>query len=391
MGEFRARSDHVVIDADGHVCEPVDLWEANLPASMRDRGPRVRVAPDSGVQQVLVEDAVAIPMGLAGLGNAGMGRNQDFGASLRYPDDLHPGGWDPKARLDVMDAEGIDIAVLYTGLGQSLGGFSDPELSLACHRVWNDWMAEWVSADPDRLVGTAVIPPHDPTRAAAEVQRAKGLGLVAGVMRPNPVHGTPLWSPRFDPMYEAFAGTGMPLGLHGAGLFDIDGASKRMVDLMAMGTHHALILFFDQYLTLAGLVHGGVFERHPELRVLVLECGGGWIAHWMDRFDEFLDAYEWSLPQELSLTPSEYVQRNCIISFDPGERTLPAMADLAGEDILIWASDFPHSDATYPGVVDELVENLEGLPEDRRRKILGANAAAAYGIGDRYERRAGRG
>ena len=84
-----------------------------------------------------------------------MHRNQDFGNALRYPDDLHRGGWDPVERLAVMDAEGIDMAVLYGGLAQSLGGFSDLELAVACHQVWNDWMAEWCSAAPDRLVGTA--------------------------------------------------------------------------------------------------------------------------------------------------------------------------------------------------------------------------------------------
>jgi predicted TIM-barrel fold metal-dependent hydrolase len=354
---------------------------------MRERGPRVCLDAASGTQQVLVEDHVAIPMGLAGLGNAGMHKNQDFGNALRYPDDLHRGGWDANERLAVMDAEGIDLAVLYCGLGQSLGGFTDVALAVASHQVWNDWIAEWASVNPDRLIGTAVIPPHDPKAAAREVERAYGLGLVAGVMRPNPVLGAPLWAPRFDPMYEALAGTGMPLGLHGAGLFDVDGVSKRMIDLMAMGTHHALILFMDQYLTLAGLVYGGVLERHPDLRVLVLECGGGWIAHWMDRFDEFLEAYDWALPAKLSLTPSEYFQRQCVISFDPGERTMDAMADLAGEDKLIWASDFPHSDAKYPGVVDELMESVEAMTPSRQRKILGANAARIYGIEDKYEQR----
>jgi predicted TIM-barrel fold metal-dependent hydrolase len=388
VGDFVPRSAHVVIDADGHVCEPVDLWERELPPSMRERGPRVRWSDGAGTQQVLVEDHVAIPMGLAGLGNAGMHANQEFGNALRYPDDLNPGGWDAAERLAVMDAEGIDMAVLYCGLGQSLGGFDDVDLAIASHRVWNDWIADWTAADPDRLIGTAVIPPHDPAAAAREVERADGLGLVAGVVRPNPVFGVSLWSPHFDPMYEALAGTGMPLGLHGAGLFDVDGVSKRMVDLMAMGTHHALILFMDQYLTLAGLVYGGVFERHPDLQVLVLECGGGWIAHWMDRFDEFLEAYDWALTAPLSLTPSEYFRRNCVISFDPGERTMGAMADLAGEDNLIWASDFPHSDAKYPGVVDELMERVDDLPAERQRKIVGANAARVYRIEDKYDRRA---
>jgi predicted TIM-barrel fold metal-dependent hydrolase len=76
-----------------------------------------------------------------------------------------------------------------------------------------------------------------------------------------------------------------------------------------------------------------------------------------------------------------------VISFDPGERTMGAMADLAGEDNLIWASDFPHSDAKYPGVVDELLEHVEDLPAERQRKIVGGNAARIYGIQDRYEKR----
>jgi uncharacterized protein len=385
--EFVRRTRHVVIDADGHVCEPADLWERNLPPSMQARGLRVR-DDDHGVQQVLVEDGVGIPMGLAGLGNAGMGRNQDFGNALRYPDDLHAGGVDARERLRVMDAEGIDVAVLYCGLGQALGGIRDPELAVGCHAVWNDWIAEWVAVDDSRLIGSSVIPAHDPQAAATEVRRAAALGLKVGVVRPNPIAGQPLWSRHFDPMYEALVETGMPLGLHGAGLFDMEGTSKRMVDLMAMGTHHALILFFDQYLTLSGLVYGGVLERHPELTVLVLECGGGWIAHWMDRLDEFLEAYEWALDAPLSLAPSEYFRRQCLISFDPGERTMSAMADLAGEDNLFWASDFPHSDAKYPGVVDELLESVATMTDDRARKLVGANAARAYGIDKKYDARA---
>jgi predicted TIM-barrel fold metal-dependent hydrolase len=385
---FRRRSAHVVIDADGHVCEPVDLWERNLPASMRARGLRVRFNEQIGTQQLLVEDTVGIPLGLAGLGNAGMRKNRDYGNALRYPEDLHLGGLDARERLEVMDAEGIDIAVLYCGLGQALGGIQDRELAVACHQVWNDWIADWVKPDPARLIGTAVLPAHDPIAAAKEVERIAALGLRAGVIRPNKVYEHPLWSPVFDPMYEALAAHRIPLGLHGAGLYDMEGTSKRMMDLMALGTHHALILFFDQYMTLANLACGGVLERHPDLRVLVLESGGGWIGHWMDRFDEFLSAYDWAVADKIRMKPSEYFRRQCVISFDPGERSMAAMAELAGEDNLIWASDFPHSDAKYPGVVDELLENLEKLPPARAAKVSGANAARVYGIERAYSERA---
>ena len=138
---------------------------------------------------------------------------------------------------------------------------------------------------------------------------------------------------------------------------------------MAPGTHHALILLIDQQLTLSNLTYGGVLERFPELKVIVLECGGGWIAHWMDRLDEFLESYGWATPT-LSLTPREYFQRQCWISFDPGERTAPLLWPLIGADRITWASDFPHSDAKYPGVVDELREYTEGMDERRPRRTV---------------------
>jgi uncharacterized protein len=368
----------IVVDADGHVCEPPDLWERNLPPSMRDRGLRVRWNDEIQTEQVLVEDGVGIPMGLAGLTNAGMHNNENFANAMRY-EDGNPAGFDPHERVRVLDEEGIDIAVLYCGLGQALGGIQDPQLAVACHQVWNDWMAEWASAVPDRLVGSAVIPAHDPAAAAAEVHRAAGMGLRVGVIRPNPVLGRALWSHDFDPMYDALEEHGIPLGLHGAGLYDMEGTSKRMMDLMASGTHHAVILFVDQYITLSNLVYAGVLERHPTLKVAVLECGGGWIAHWMDRMDEFLEAYSWAAAK-LSLAPSEYFQRQCVVSFDPGEHTMGAMARLAGADNLIWASDFPHSDAKYPGVIDELREHTEDMEPSDRAKLFGQNAARLYGI-----------
>ena len=152
----------VVVDADGHVCEPPDLWERNLPPSMRERGLRVRWNDEIETQQVLVEDDVGIPMGLAGLTNAGMHNNENFAQRDalrgRQPRRLRRA----RRACTVLDEEGIDIAVLYCGLGQALGGIQDPQLAVACHQVWNDWMAEWASAVPDRLVGSAVIPAHDP-------------------------------------------------------------------------------------------------------------------------------------------------------------------------------------------------------------------------------------
>ena len=166
---------------------------------------------------------------------------------------------------------------------------------------------------------------------------------------------------------------------HPAGLWDMPGTSRAMAGLMAPGTHHAVILFFDQYMTLANLVYAGVLERHPRLRVAVLESGGGWIAHWMDRLDEFTESYGWQL-LGLRAKPSEYFRRQCFVSFDPGEHTMAALAPLVGADTMIWASDFPHSDARYPGVVDELDEHTAAMTPEARAQLLGGNALRLYGV-----------
>jgi predicted TIM-barrel fold metal-dependent hydrolase len=367
-----------VIDADGHVCEPADLWERGLPSGLRDRGIRLRWNEATGFDECWVEDVMATDRGLVGLGNAGESFDE-FGKGRHY-ESLNPAGFDPRERVKVLDAEGIDLAVLYPGLGLKLGGIRDPELAVASCAVYNDWIAEFAAAAPDRLVGVGALPLQDPAAAVVEVHRMVGMGLKAGFARPNAYNDRHFHSRAYEPVYEALCETGLPLAFHPAGLADMPGASRALGHLMAPGTHHALILQFDQQMTLSNLVYGGVLERFPELRVVVLECGGGWIAHWMDRMDEFLESYGWATPT-LTLEPSDYFRRQCWISFDPGERTPGVLAPLVGTDRLIWASDFPHSDAKYPGVVDELREANAGAPADVQAGLYGQNALAMYRIG----------
>jgi len=367
----------IVVDADGHVCEPADLWEHNLPSHLADRGIRLRWNEATGYDECLVEDRMATDRGLVGLGNAGESF-ADFGRGRHY-ESLNPAGFDPAERVKVLDAEGIDTSVLYPGLGLKLGGIRDPELAVWSCRVYNDWIAEFAAAAPDRLVGVGALPLQDPVAAAEEARRIAPLGLKAGFARPNAHSERPLFAKSYTPLWEALEETGLPLAFHPAGLSDMPGASQSLAHLMAPGTHHALILLFDQQMTLSNLVYGGVLERHPGLKVIVLECGGGWIAHWMDRLDEFRESYGWAAP-DMKLDPSDYFRRQCWISFDPGERTAPILHPLVGADRFVWASDFPHSDAKYPGVVDELREYTEGMDPEARAGLFGTNALTMYDL-----------
>ena len=163
----------------------------------------------------------------------------------------------------MLDSEGIDISVMYPGLGLKLGGIPDPELAVESCAVYNDWIAEWCSVAPDRLKGVGALPMQDPAEAAREAYRIRDRGLVAGFARPNAYNDRPFHHPSYTPVWEALEETGLTLGLHIAGLADMPGAARGLRHLMAPGTHHAMIPVIDQMMTLSNLVYGGVLERHP--------------------------------------------------------------------------------------------------------------------------------
>lgn len=120
-------------------------------------------------------------------------------------------------------------------------------------------------------------------------------------------------------------------------------------------------------------------EKYPRLRVAFLETGGGWLSYWLARLDEFHEKIGRMLPP-LKLKPSEYFSRQCFLSCEPDDVALKTAVTLGTENVLMWASDYPHFDCTFPGVVDELREGCEGLPESAQRKIMGENAARCYGL-----------
>ncbi len=367
------------VDADGHVIEPADLWERELPSSLREQGFRIRWNAETQQEEVYVEGRLLLPAGIVGVGLAGR-PFADVGKGVRYAD-LMPGGFDPRQRLVDMDREGIDVAVLYPSVGLFLEAIEEPRLAEACCRVYNDWLADYCRAEPARLVGVAAVPMQDVNAAVREMDRALDrLGLKGIFVRPNPCNGRALHDPYFDPLWAAAAEAGVPVGLHPSGAGDLPGALQGLrLDAPIMG--HPTIFFVDNLVGFSHMVCGGVLQRHPRLQVVVLEAGGGWLGHWFDRFDHFARVYGWMAP-ELELRPSEYFKRQGYVSFDPDESTLPALLPAIGEDRIVWASDYPHLDATFPGVVRELEEHLAPLPPSAQRKIRGENASRLYGIED---------
>ena len=143
---------------------------------------------------------------------------------------------------------------------------------------------------------------------------------------------------------------------------------------------HPSIFFIDDFIGFSHLVCGGVLERHPKLTIVVLEAGGGWLGALVRPLRPLRRRSTAGWRPTCALKPSEYFKRQCYISFDPDETTLPLLAPVIGEDRIVWASDYPHLDATFPGVVRELEEHLLKLPLSAQDKVRGANAAKLYGL-----------
>lgn len=177
-------SETPVVDADGHVLEPVSAW-AGLPYEHRPRIER----DAAGFEHVIVGDQEILAVSLGLLGTPG---SRMRGQAMKPWEEALPGGFDPVARLADMDVEGIDVAVLYPTLGLYAWGLDDSEQAIAVARAYNDWLAGYCRADPARLFGAAMLPMQDPPAAARELRRAHGeLGFHAAFLRPNPCQPRP--------------------------------------------------------------------------------------------------------------------------------------------------------------------------------------------------------
>ncbi len=361
-----------VVDGDGHVLEPRSAF-AHLPDEHRP----VITTGEGGLDHVTVGGHEVFVGRLGQMGTPGT----DVGAPVGpVPlEAARPGAFDPAARLADLDSEGIDEVVLYPTVGLGFWALTDPVAAVAVARAYNDWLAGFCSAAPARLHGAAMVPLQDPAAAVAELRRARHeLGFVSAFVRPNPCCGRVLVDPANEPFWEAAEELGVAVAVHEGYQLAIPslGSDRRPTNVFVM---HAVSHTFEQMLACAQLIGLGVLERHPSLRVAFLEAGGGWAPYWLARLDHQVPAYHRYAPR-LSLLPSEYFARQCWVSFEIDEEPLAALAPHVGIDRVIWGSDYPHADSTFPGALDELRRTIEPLDDEERRLVLGENARALYGL-----------
>ncbi len=367
-----------IIDADGHIVEPRFFWNDYVEPAFRERVPQI-VKDDQGTDRVkyngeLFAKGVIAPAAMCIPG----GLSEPQRARTLSWDDLRPGSFDPHERIKDMDSEGVDVSILYASIGMFFSGMHDPQLAAAACRAYNNWMADFCRPYPTRLYNVAPVPLQDVAEGIKEMRRVvKEHGVKSVAIRPNPYNNRRFTDPAYDPFWAEAQELHCTVAIHSAVLGDMPtvGFDRYPQFFQRMIIAHP----FEQQMACMDLTCGGVLEKYPKLRIAILESGGGWLAYWLSRLDEFSEKIGHMLPP-LSLKPSEYFLRQCFLSCEPDDVALKTAAVLGLENVLMWASDYPHYDCVFPGVVDELREHCEPLPESARRKIMGENAARCYGL-----------
>jgi predicted TIM-barrel fold metal-dependent hydrolase len=369
----RSGMDRVVISADSHVMEPADLWTAGLPEDLRDRAPRVLANEGRpGYSFHAPGLAASLVSGSWGAGRSGEELKEHL-ANAGY-ESARPSGWDPAERLKDQDVDGVAAEVLYGTLGMRLFRMTDGALQRSIFRVYNDWLAEFCAYAPSRLYGLGLISLWDVDEGVRELERCASLGHKGAMIWGSPPADQPYFHPRYDALWAAAQGLGLPLSLHvvtGMG-------EESRVDFAAAAVRYTLLVHEIQR-SVAQIVQGGVLERFPSLQIVAAESDIGWMPHWMQRMDHGTEKFAAMMDVQLSMQPSEYVRRQVWLTFMDDAIGASTLNEI-GADTFMWGSDFPHADSTWPNSQAVIDKNLVGVDDDIAAKVLRTNAAKLYAI-----------
>jgi predicted TIM-barrel fold metal-dependent hydrolase len=391
-----------MISVDDHVMEPKELWQEQLPASLRERGPRTvrekvklsfkgghygfeRNAEDGQWCDVWLFDDLVTPTGLLHA-PAGVPRDEQRNIPAVY-EDFRDGTWDQTARLSDMDLNHVDAAINYPNIfprfaGQGFLERSDKELALACLRIYNDWMIDdWCAgAGKGRLIPLTLVPLWDPALAAEEVRRCAAKGSYAIAFSENVAKlGQPsLYTGAWDVLWEACQETETSVSMH-------IGSSSSMPttsDDAPLATSMSMYAQNAQG-SLCDWVFSGSLERFPDITIAYAESQVGWMPFQLERMDAVWRDGRGDVDNVKTL-PSEQVKGRvygCV--FDDLHGLINR--DAVGTDHILWETDYPHSDGTFPHsrkIAHELF-TAAGMNAQECRMVLRSNAVKAYGL-DRF-------
>ena len=383
-------ADYKVISSDSHIFEPPDLWTSRIERKYKDRAPHVVEGEEQ--DQWWWCDGRRV---------AGMVFGINLGTRFEDPakitglgrfEDTPLGGYIPDEHVKDMDVDGVDAGVLFPSNAFKLyNSVADSELLSASFRVYNDWMSEFCGSYPDRLHGIAMLNVDDISDGVKELERCAKLGFV-GAMIPvfppmYPHEERRYSSPDFEPLWAAAQDLDMPIHLHIL-------TNRRCYDEAVHGLDSqvpsfggdpslAFLACHDHWpkMSLGDIIFSGAFERYPKLQVGVVEFELSWIPHFLDRLDyTYTDRGFFGTekrPLGEGSLPSDYFHRNCFAGFQEDGLGIQ-LRNIIGVDNIMWGSDYPHPESTFPRSREIIEEVLVDCTEEEKVKIVGGNAARVY-------------
>lgn len=356
---------HELISADSHVNPPPTMWADYLPAALRDRAPRVESTAEGDFQ---VFEGRRTP--LLGINAMAGKKPEQYSWNVRRLEEQRAGGYDPAARLADMDLDGVHAEVIY-------GGGPLPsqqaELRVASYAAYNDWLADFCAKDPKRLLGVAYLPTETPELAVAEVKRAAGRGLRGGVIPRFPGDGE-WFDPEWDALWRALLDVGWAAAIHVGG----KARTAAMPSLDATGFMSDLLMSkFAMAEAVSRIVLSGVLARYPDLKIVSVEGQLGWLAFTHYYLDHIWEKHRFWTKSELKERPSVYFRRQVYATFMEDPVGLREREHI-GVDNILWSSDYPHSETTWPNSRKLTDAWTRDFPETERRKILFENAERLY-------------
>jgi uncharacterized protein len=375
------------ISADSHIdlsWLPATLFVDNASADFRNRMPFVEDSPEGPrwTTRSGVSLGFACQLGTSGRKYVpGMSSRADKMAAEGLFDDGLRGInriADPRLRIESQEHDGLEGELLYGILGMS-ARLRDPEASVEMLRIYNDWLEDFCSYAPERLLGLAQIPCHNVELAMTEARRVAGAGKLRGFDMAAASHQLPYYHPDWEPFWGLANETRIPVHFHtfGPELPNMTGWDAQTKE-KARAVGFARGQFLRASEIISGLIMGGTFDRFPEVRVVFAESGIGWIPYLLDRLNWTWDE-EFKNSLSLKLRPSEYWYRHCYASFQVEDNALPIL-HLVGYDNILWASDFPHPDGLWPESQAYIQAMFKDLDPDVRDKIVYGNVGRLFGL-----------
>ncbi len=392
-GEATAAGDWAfgpIVDADAHIDPPYDMWKTYLPGHLRDLAPVIEEGEEC---DWIIFEGNRRPVRM--INNQAGRSGKDFKMVGKLSEQR--AAWDPTQRLADMDADGIDTAILFGG--GPLGTLNS-DLYIESFEAYSRWVRDFADADPRRLVPIGYVPMRDIDETIGQVKRLAAMGFRAinipafpqnpdgwsttssvkalkdgqvSALTGDPKGERQYWQPEFDRLWATVCDLGLAITFHlGARVPRFGEKQFFLADMpmskLAMAEPIAIMIF------------NGIFQRFPDLRIATVESGVGWFAWFAEYMDRTWEKQRFWTDSPLTEKPSFYMDRNVYCSFIQ-DRAGILCRDLPGGRNIMWSSDYPHSETTFPRSREVILRDFEGVPVKDVQDIICNRARHFYGLG----------